>query len=191
MPDLTRILDLLDERTIAQEVGIRNDFARERYQLRRVTVGTIDEFKEEIESYYRWHYAQTIGDTEMPGFMASGLAWEIVDQAYATSGGVKTAFRNAKTGTHGGLSAVLTGIGQHLKKEQEEKYIEWILREHVNPLDFDEITELMRQYLGRFGNFFPPGTEPSSPAELAMNWKELIKIHASVISTMRDRLGKV
>jgi hypothetical protein len=189
MANLQRILDLLDERTLAQEVWLANDMARERYRLERATVSDWDEFLEEITTYYEWHFRQTRGDANLVKYSLESSASKIVEQAYSSQGGMEAAVRNAKTGTGGGLSGVLTAIAQHLRQEHEEHYVGHILRKHINPMDWDEVVDLMRQYLRRFGGDLPRGSRVKKPEELAKNWRELITMHAKVMSAVRDRLG--
>ena len=191
MPDLMEILNLLDEQTIARRVSLSHEFARERYQLRRFMVENFREFQREITDYTKYHFAATTAPVEMPDELAFGMAWQMVDRSYGSQGGIETAYRNAKTGTRGGLSGVLTAIANALREEREEAYVNYILRTRVDPLDFDQVVDLMSQYLARFGRYIPAGTTVRAPAELAANWPELIKLHSRVVSSIRGRLGRV
>ncbi len=186
--NLDEILALLDEENIARAVSIKHDTVREKYTLEKSTVANYEEFLVEITKYYGHHFRKTIADAKLPVEIATQNALEIVTQAYASQGGLEAAYKNANIGTSGGLRAVIDSIYEALKREQEEKYINHVLTTQVNPLDWNEKTTLMRQYLTKFGRYLPAGTKARSPEQLANNYSDLIKLHIKVVGAMRSRL---
>jgi len=191
--NLQHIVSLLGDETIAQEISIRHDMARERYQLGKVVVGSWPEFLEEIGKYYNWHYRNAIVDDgshdPFPVEMASGLAKNVVESVYGNQGGVEAAVRNAKTGMNGGLAGVLTAIAENLKAEYEQQHIENVFNKYIDPMDYGTRVDLMQQYLDKFGAHFPPGSNMKSAQELASNYKDLIRMHAKMISSMKGKIG--
>jgi hypothetical protein len=186
--NLDKILELLDEENIAKAVSIKHDETRERYSLAKATVVNYAEFLTEIAKYYAYHFKKTIANADLPVEIASQNALEIVQQAYASQGGLEAAYRNANVGTGGGLRTVIDSIYEALKREQEEKYVNHVLTTQVNPLDWNERVALMNQYLTKFGKYLPTGTKARSAEQIANNYGELIKLHTKVVGTIRSRL---
>ena len=56
MPSITGLLNELDERNIAQRVGLLHDDARMRYPLNSNTVADFDEFSNTVADYYNYHF---------------------------------------------------------------------------------------------------------------------------------------
>lgn len=54
---IRRILEALDERTIAQQVGSRHDEARMSFHIPRNTVDSFPEFARLIGEYYNHHFS--------------------------------------------------------------------------------------------------------------------------------------
>jgi len=187
---LAQILDMMDDEAIAEAVDIPNDEARQSYPLERNTVDSYQEFHEEITMYYQHHILHAIGNPVMPVFLASGLARDIVDIAFQRQGGLEAAYRNARTGRFGGLAGSFDAICQTLKQEHEEKYMEHIFNTFIDPLNYEDHVELMRQYLERFGNFLPDEESRRTPEDLARNAKELIKTHVKVVNNIRTTMRR-
>ena len=60
MPSITGLLNELDEREMAQRVGLLHDEARMRYPLHSNTVHDFDEFSRAIAEYYDYHFTSCI-----------------------------------------------------------------------------------------------------------------------------------
>ena len=80
MGSLISILNKLDERSIAKNIGIPHDEARMNYQLSSNTVSDIDEFREIIGDYYNYHFTTCVshGGT-LTSIEAQGRAKEILE----------------------------------------------------------------------------------------------------------------
>ena len=184
------ILDMISAESIAHRVDIPHDEARGRYRLERNTVDTHNQFHEEITVYLAYHMEETVGPGDMPPFMASGWAREIIDREFRRQGGYEVAYRNARTGRHGGLAASLDAIVKHYKEDQREKFIEHIFYTFVDPMNYEDQIELMQQYLERFGAFLPPEEQTRSAIDLAREWQTLIRTHAEVIGNIQESLRR-
>ena len=60
MGNIDALLDALDERTIAREIGLRHDEARMRYRLDSNTVSDFDQFSSTIADYYNNHFTECV-----------------------------------------------------------------------------------------------------------------------------------
>jgi len=185
--NLNMMLQMLDERNIANTVGIPCYMARNAYPLRKPTVRNFDELIEETTKFYQHMHCQIIciGKFTMPYGMAEGHTHSLLDKM-----GLEDVYMIANEGIRGGLHAIFEAIHEHFKEEMEEKYIEMILTKFVDPVDYDDRIELMQQYLNRFGSNIPANVRPRSAAELAINYKDIVKIHMNVLKGMRGKITR-
>jgi len=190
--NLNAIIQLLDEENIARVVSIRHDLAREQYSMKKAVVQSFDEFKAEVTRFYQYQYCITItGSTNVvvPEWMASGFAIDILERAFSKDGGLEGAYRIAQKGVQGGMRAILDAIYKILKAQQEEQYIDYVLRSHVDPLDWNDKVDLMTQYLQRFGRNLPAGAQVKSAMELAIRYEDFLKLHMKALQTIRSRIA--
>ena len=185
MANLNRMLELLDEVNITNVVGMKHDIAREQYVVTRRTVDSYAQFNEEITRFVQYQLHATLGNTAIPQYMASSQAVGIVERAFTSVGGLQGAYEIASTGIRGGLRAVIDTLYQAIKKEEEEAYVEYILRTEVDPLSFEDRAQLMQAYLSRFGHNFPQGIRVPTAYELAGNYESIIRMHTEVINAIR------
>lgn len=185
--NLNMMLQMLDEQHIANTVGISCYMARNSYSLRKPTINNFDELLDEATRFYQ-HMNRAVvgmGKITMPDWMAAGHARDILERM-----GLEDAYTIAHEGIRGGLHSILEAIYQHISEEMEEKYIELVLVKFVDPVDFDDRIELMRQYLQRFGSNIPANKQPKKAAELAVNYKEFIKMHMKYLQGIRGKLTR-
>ena len=177
MPVINHVLQALDERTIAQQIGIPHDEARIRYPLHTNTAGSFDDFSEIIGRYYNHHFSTCVaGGGALSRAEAGGRAKEILEREYRRSGGdVVTAYNDAHDGTNGGLRAVLDKIAEGLKAESVERYIREVFDRFVAPNSWEQKVEIMRQFIGRYGHQFSSSINPNQPERYAQNYQELIR----------------
>ena len=189
---LMRILDKLDPDYIARVVERAHNIARETFPLDSDSVSSHAEFYDTITRYYRHHYAHTIaGGVDLPEDLVHADVRRHLDQAYRDYGGYEGAYTNAKKGRSGGMSAVLNAIASGLKQQQERQYIEHLFFTEVDPMDYDDIVTLMRDYLDRFGGLLSPADRARSPHDLARNYDTIIKSHARAMGTIKDLMRRV
>ena len=185
MANLNRMLELLDEVNITNVVGMKHDIAREQYVVTRRTVDSYAQFNEEITRFVQYQLHTTLGNTAVPQYMASSQAVGIIERAFTSVGGLQGAYEIASTGIRSGLRAVIDTLYQAIKKEEEEAYVEYILRTEVDPLSFEDRAQLMQAYLSRFGHNFPQGIRVPTAYELAGNYESIIRMHTEVINAIR------
>jgi len=185
MANLSRMLEQLDEIHLSEVVGRHHDQARERYILTRHTVGTYEEFHEEITRFVQYQLHATQGNPAVPRYIASSEAVNIIERAFTSIGGQEGAFEIARTGIRGGLRAVIDALYQAMKKQDEEAYIEYVLRTEVDPLSFEDRTSLMQAYLNRYRNNLSQNMRVPTAYELASNYEAIIRMHMEVINSIR------
>ena len=190
MANMDKILEKLAPEVIARFVGIPHDLARESYRLSSLVVGSFDEFKKEVTKYYQYQFGLIMGGAHIPVDFAEGFAFMILESAYGSMGGLSGAYHIASTGIDGGMKDILDTLYKQIKKQQIDLYTEYIIRAHVDVLDWDDKTELMRQYLNKFRHSLPRTFAMKAPEWLAANYADVIKQHVKMVASVCARLAR-
>lgn len=193
MTSFNSLLTAIDERAIAQEVGIPHDEARMRYSLSSNTVSDFDEFSNIIGDYYSHHFTSCVsGGGSLSSAEASGRAKEILEREYRRRGGdIVSAFNNAHEGTDGGLRAILDILSEGIKAESVERYVRDMFDRHVAPNSWDDKVEIIRQFIDECGSQLSSSIQSGQPERYAQNFEELIRSYVSALqqtSSMFRRL---
>lgn len=183
MGSIESLLAALDERTIAQRIGIPHDEARMRYSLQANTVADFNGFTEAIADYYAYHSATCISrGGSLSRAEAAGRAKEILEQEYRRQGGdIVSAFNDAHDGINGGLRHILDLIAEHLKMESVRRYTREVFDRLVAPNDWDAKVDLIRQFIGQCGVYLSTSIRADQPERYAQNYDELIRSYVAAL----------
>jgi len=179
MGSLSSILEKLDERYIAKDIGIPHDEARLNYQLTSNTVADIDEFTRIIGNYYNYHFTKCVSHGGLlSSTEADGRAKEIVEEEYRRIGSnFVGAFNDAHDGLHGGLRVILDKIADKLKAESVERHIRKVFDDEVKPNSWDDKVDIIRQFISTLGQDLSKHLDVSNPERYATNYNELIRTY--------------
>ncbi len=182
---INSLLNELDERTIAQRIGIRHDEARMRYPLNSNTVRNFDEFTQIIGHYYSAHFTTCISrGGRLPASEASSRAKEIVEQEYRRrNGDIVVAFNDARDGTNGGMRSVLDIISEGLKTVSVERYIRDAFDRYVSPNSWSRKVQIIRQFIDHCGVHLSSAIRRDQPERYAQNYQELIRSYVAALQT--------
>ena len=177
MAAIDNLLKALDERQIAQRVGLRHDEARMSYHLQSNTVADFDGFTDIIADYYNHHFARCVsGGGTVSRLEAAGRAKEVLGQDYRQrNGDIIAAFNDAHDGTNGGLRFVLDRLAEALKLESVERYIRDMFDKHAAPNSWDDKVEIIRQFIAQCGANLASSIDVRQPERYAQNFQELIR----------------
>lgn len=177
------LLDALDERTIAQRVGLVHDEARLNYRLASNTVRDFDEFAQVIGEYYNYHFACCSSrGGRLSEAEATGRAKDLVVKAYRRQhGDISSAFNDAHEGTNGGLRAILDAIAELLKEEAVEHYTRDQFDRHVAPNSWEDQVEIIREFVRECGSFLGSSIRPDQPERYARNYEDLIRSYVQAL----------
>ena len=167
----------LDERTIAQRVGIAHDEARMKYQLSSNTVSDFSEFSNIITDYYNYHHTTCISrGGHLSISEAYGKAKELLEREYRKKGGdIVTAFNDARDGTNGGLRAILDTILDGIKVEVIERYMTEVFDRYVAPNSWEQKVDMIRQFMAYCGDMLSSSVVASQPQRYAHDYSGLIR----------------
>jgi hypothetical protein len=183
MASIENLLAELDERTIAQRIGVQHDEARMQYQLRSNTVESFDEFNRIISDYYNHHFTTCVSrGGSLPLSEASGRAKELLEQEYRRrNGDVVMAYNDAHDGTNGGLRVVLDMIAEAIKAESIERYTRDVFDRYVTPNSWEQKVEIIRQFIAQCGVSLSSSIRTDQPERYASNYQELIRAYVSAL----------
>lgn len=179
MPSITGLIHELDERTIAQRVGLPHDETRMRYPLHSNTVAGFDEFSNTIGDYYNYHFTACVSrGGHLSRSEASGRAKELLEKEYRRrNGDIVTAYNDAHDGTNGGMRVVLDTIAEGLKADSVERYTRDAFDRHVAPNSWEDKVEIIRQFIAFCGPLLSSSVSAGQPERYAHNYQELIKAY--------------
>jgi hypothetical protein len=180
---ITGLLAELDERNIAQKIGIRHDEVRMRYPLQSNTVDDFEEFSRIIGDYCNYHFTSCIS---FGGYLlaseAVSRAKEILEQEYRRKGGdIVTAYNDSHEGTNGGLRVILDIIAEGLKAESVERHIRDAFDRYVAPNSWEQKVEIIRQFIAQCGALLSSSIQANEPARYARDFQELIKSYTTAL----------
>lgn len=179
MNTINALLNALEERTIAQHIGIRHDEIRMQFSLRKNTVGSFDEFSNIIGEYYNYHFAGCVSSGgSLSHSEARSRAKTLLNQEYRRNNGdIVTGYNDCHDGTNGGLRAVLDIIANGLKSESVESYIRDTFDRYVTPNSWDQKVGIMREFINQYGRYLSNAIRTDKPESYARDYEELIRAY--------------
>lgn len=166
----------LEEREIARRVAILHDQARLEFVLSKNTVKNFSEFESIIGAYYQHHYSRCVaGGGRLSEPDARSHAKRLLESRLRRGeGNIVTYYRRCETGVEGGVRAVIDTIADTLKAQSITDYVRDVFDQIVEPHEFEQKVEMIKQFFERFGANLDSSIEISNPARYAASYFELI-----------------
>lgn len=182
LSDMTEIVDdvlyRISEQSLAQTIGLAIDHARASFLLESALVDSTDEFFQIITAFYLHLLRHTCVQVEYSDIeSASPEAYALLERTYANQGGINAALLEAREGTQGGLRKVLDDITEHFKKKEQEKFINRVLGEILDPLDWNRKVEFTTIFLQRIQHLLPDEIKTASPKQYAHHYVQLVRLY--------------
>ena len=193
MAKIDTLLNALDERSLAQYVGIGHDEARMHYSLRYNTIRTFDEFSDLIGDYYNHHFSRCVArGGSLSTAEAVSRAKQILEKEYRKRhGDISAAFNNAYDGTNGGMRAILDLLAEGIKAEAVENYIREVFDRLVAPNSWEDKVQIVSEFINRCGGLIASSIRADQPERYAQNYNDLIRSYVDALqqtSSMFRRL---
>ena len=154
------------------------DLAWATYSMGSIIVETHEGFDDATTAYFVHlkRYTRKMSEPiEIKDAGAESLA--LVERAFELSGGLKNAFAEAKSGTRGGLSYVLTKMTSQYKKEEVSKHVNWVLKSGLDPLDFDTKTAVIIALMKDLAPHLPPDIAGQPPERFSNFWDRIVSAY--------------
>ncbi len=183
---LEAVLDEISADTLARRIGLPIDTARAVYHMDTVITESFDEFSEVVASYYLHllrHTRSVPAGTEAHAVSAKALG--LLEEAFAKQGGRKAALAEARDGTHGGLRFVLDAMTERFKADQQADYVRWVLKQALDPDDWDATVAFTAALLRRLAPDLPAEIRALPAERLANHYESIVQAYARSVETVR------
>jgi len=151
------VLEEISADALAQKIGLTIDAARAAFIMDGVTVESHEAFHDTLSAFYLALLRHTQVVSAGCGAEAvAGEAWALLERAFASRGGTDGAWAQARFGIRGGLRLVLDVLTEQYKIEQQGKHVSRVLKEAIDPLDWERKVAFMAALLERIGPQLPP-----------------------------------
>jgi len=181
MSTIYALLNALDERTIAEKIGIPHDETRMGYSLYTNTVPDFRAFEQAIGEYFNYHFQAMSQGGWLSRDEAIGRAKEIIERAYNRKGNIVSAYNDCHDGTNGGLRHILDLISDGLKTEAIERYVRQTFDRCVAPNSWEDKVDLLRQFLAQCGVNLSPSIRRDQPERYAHDYVALVRAYANAL----------
>lgn len=143
-----KILEAIDQKTLNKKIVTRCKYADASFKPKNSLPKNFSEFQEDCSGFWKHlheafygasinnHFEDTLGHSRM-----------YLEKVFHNSGGMKYALHKAQTETFNSVKFYITNI---FIDEAVERYIDSILKTYVDPFNYKEIEELMKEYIERF-----------------------------------------
>ena len=174
---IKNIIVEMSEENLTNKIGSELDQARVSYIQKSILVNDGSEFNEVITSFYI-HMLRYIQSPEghMKKSAAAAEAVALISKTFHDTGGYEAALAECKYGINGGLRYVLDMMTNYLKKEKYEKYKDMVLKESIDPLDWDMKVKMAAACKNRYGHYLPIDYRNMEAEQLAHHLERAIRL---------------
>lgn len=168
----TNLMKELEPDMILKKTHHEHDHIRGRYVVKSPIVRSYNEFCQEVIKYYQFHFSAVFG---IPPYddLALAKAREFLEKGF--KGGWENAVMCGLSGDSGGMRYICDSICEGFMHESEQAYIAYILDTHLDPLDFRQLMELMREFKATLLNYAPASFQAMPVAVLAADYRGIIR----------------
>ncbi len=182
------VLGEISAEALARKIGNAIDSARARYVLPHIIVGSHEEFLDTVCAFYS---ALVWGDALAPPSASAddlaGQALALVADAFADRGGADAAEAEARQGTAGGTRLVLDLMTDQHKAKQQSLHVTRVLKEALDPLDWNARVAFMTVLLERIGPFLPEELRAAPPRRFVRQLEPIVRTYVRSV----DRVGQL
>jgi hypothetical protein len=150
---------------------------RAKYVIDSVTIKSYDEFYNSIIAFFVHliKYARNLSDPiDMKAVSAE--AFELLEKAFSKEGGVQAAYAEALFGLRGGMRLVLDQLTATFEQEEKFKYVNFVFKSVIDPLDWDGKVDLMGVLLERLKNYLPSEVLSQPPSRFVRHHETILRV---------------
>ena len=155
------------------------DDARANYSMKTVRVKDASEFNQAITGFYIHMLRHTQSpEGHVSRDAAAAEAIDRIEDSFRNAGGYEAALAEAKFGTKGGLRYVFDVMTDQEKSVRKRKYKDMVLKEAIDPLDWETKVKLSAHIQKQYGRYLPDTFRTMEPEQLAHHLEEVILLLA-------------
>ncbi|MCL4217605.1 MAG: hypothetical protein KJ052_11470 [Candidatus Hydrogenedentes bacterium] len=183
---LSVLLQEIDLNALAKKIGAPFDEARASFVLDRVTVETREEFVDVLTafSHHVFNHVGTLSSDRDSDGLASDT-FDALEKALARQGGMKSAFAEACSASHGGLRFVLDLLTDQFKNDAVSKHVTLTMNKTLQLLGYDERVAMVRALLDLLGPGLPDEFVSAPPEQFVQQVEPLIRAYVQSIDMIR------
>jgi len=185
---LDELLNSIDPARTLDQVSERVDEAINSFQLKSGTTKSWDVFKTVLTSFF-CYTESFILQIHPPRRPHPDIDWgrccRLLMKEYG-SNGEKAAFEMVRTGSEGGLYAVLKAVAKRMMDEYAGKEIPARIAHFWQNLSVDEQIEATEEYLDKYGHLLPSELTEGSAARIRFNFIKVLEEHPNLNKRMRN-----
>jgi len=187
--DLDNVLSEIDSESLTQKISLPIDAARASYLLDSVTLDSHEQFYDTITAFYLHllrHSEQVMEPANMAATRAGAL--NLVERTFAGKGGLDAALAEARDAIHGGMRFILDALTEQFKTEVQVNYVNQVLKQALNPLDWKAKVAFMSALLERIEPFVSAEIRSIPPERLARNYETVVKTYVKSFDKVKELL---
>ncbi len=172
------VLSLITPGALSKRIGGPIDAARASYVMDSITAESNEEFQDAVTAFYLHLARHCLGIGEPANWEAAareGLA--LLKRAFADDGGVTAARAEGRDAVRGGLRYVLDRLTATLQREEEVKFVDLVLKEALDPLDWQEKVAFTEAFIHRVAPHLPPEILAEPPERFAKSIESLVRTY--------------
>jgi hypothetical protein len=164
------ISQILDPINMVKNVEGVHDTARGRYSIQSPKVDSYKEYEDAVVHYVDHIHKEVFNGGTLSPEMLLNKAKGLLD----SSMGFKNSAFLALSGRDGGLIKIFAEISDAFKAEHRKAYFEYIIDEHIDPLSFQEVVQVMSDLQDKIQAFSPQGYQYIQPESMAADYRNLL-----------------
>jgi hypothetical protein len=182
--NLNSIMAKISVERLTESIGVPIDSARASFPIQSITVRDHGEFNDIIESFFvHLHlYTNRVSDYKHVS-TASPEANALVQRAFENKGGYDAALLECRNPINGGIRYVLDLMTEQYKYEEKEKFVNFVLKSALDPLNWELKVGLTKEILQRLENILPDEILNEPPEKFASHYEILVKSYVKSIDT--------
>ena len=180
---LDATLDAISAETLAREIGIPADEARAGFVLPGVIIEDYDLFNDTITAFHLALLRHTDGNDAVP---QPDEALSLLERTYADQGGLAAARAEGMYGVEGGMRTILDRSTEQYKMEQRYKRVNRVLKEALDPLDWDRQLEFTKSLLERLRPDLSGKLNDADPRRFVRRRDEIVRAYVQGLDRLQS-----
>ena len=148
-----------------------------------VVIDDYDLFNDTITAFHLALLRHTDGGEAVP---QPDNALALLESTYADAGGLAAARSEGKFAVRGGMRWILDLMTERFKSEQRFKRVHRVLKEALDPLDWDRQVAFMSALLERLRSHLPDELCRADPARYVRRRDEIVRVYVEALDRVRD-----
>jgi len=186
--ELDKLLSSISPEKVIVATFNRANEAVNTFHPKTALIENWDEFRccmEEFMRHVERHCLRLRGSVDISSDYYWSQCVRVLLNVYGSSG-EKAAFEMARTGSGGGLYAVIRAVAMHVAEEYAKTEIEARVNTYLDSLTVDQQLEASSEYIAKYGRFLPSEMTEASAARIHAEFRKVLQRHPWLILKIHD-----